>query len=181
MTLARQLRIDGLASRHYGLTDGIATGYAEAARLCLDRHHQSPVDIEIDHSGRVETTSLEWEAPDARIRAAHANETDATEAGAYACVLAAVELVLQLVAIHQAQTLTGSDYYIAPVGSPVEDLEHALRLEISGVDKGSPAAVRQRLSTKLEQAAKGTSNLPALAGVVGFKARLIMIERVTEP
>ena len=31
---------------------------------------------------------------------------------------------------------------------------------------------------KLEQAAAGNSNLPALAGVVGFKARVIMLADV---
>jgi hypothetical protein len=121
---------------------------------------------------------VEWEATDERTRNAHANEIDATEAGAYACVLAAVELVMQMVAVHRAETAKGADYYIAPAGSTAADLEAALRLEISGVDKGSSAAVSQRLNVKIEQAAMGASNLPALAGVIGFRARLIMLQPV---
>jgi hypothetical protein len=147
----------------------------------LDRHHQSPISIEIDNSGAALTTSVEWEQTDERTKAAHANEIDATEAGAYACVLAAIEVTLQMIAIHRAETATGADYYIAPVGSTAADLEAALRLEVSGVDKGSSAAVTHRLNMKLEQAAMGASNLPALAGVVGFRARLIMLKSVSAP
>lgn len=137
--------------------------------------------MEIDNSGVVLSAGVEWEETDNRTRAAHANEIDATEAGAYACVLAAVELGMQMVAIHRAETASGADYYIAPAGSTVADLEAALRLEVSGVDRGSPTAVAHRLNAKLEQAAMGASNLPALAGVVGFRARLIMLRRVPEP
>lgn len=175
-----QLQIENLQDRHDGVSDGVALMYAEAARVCLDRHHQSPIEAQIDSSGHLQTASLEWVVAPQRLKNAHANEIDATEAGACACVLAAVELAMQMVAIHRAETLTGADYYIAAAGSSPADLEHVLRLEISGVDRGPPAAVRQRLNTKLDQAAKGASNLPALAGVVGFKAKLIMIERVPE-
>jgi hypothetical protein len=38
----------------------------------------------------------------------------------------------------------------------------------------------QRLKEKLEQAAAGASNLPAIAGVVGFLARVIAIQPVQE-
>jgi hypothetical protein len=136
--------------------------------------------MDINNSGVVLSVAVEWEGTDDRTRAAHANEIDATEAGAYACVLAAVELAMRMVAIHRAETATGADYYVAPAGSTVADLEAALRLEVSGVDRGSVAAVAHRLNTKLEQAAMGASNLPALAGVVGFKARLIMLRPVPE-
>lgn len=149
--------------------------------MCLDRHRQSPIGVQIDNSGTGFSTSVAWAATDERTRNAHANEIDATEAGAYACVLAAVELAMRMVAIHRAETATGADYYIALAGTTAADLEAALRLEVSGVDKGSPVAVNQRLSVKLEQAAMGASNLPALAGVVGFRASLIMLQPVQGP
>lgn len=67
------------------------------------------------------------------------------------------------------------DYYVAQPGASVDDLEDCRRLEVSGVDRGPEPVVRQRLDAKLRQAAKGDSNLPALAAVVGFKARLIVM------
>jgi hypothetical protein len=180
-TLVERLNLTDLPARHPGLTYAVASYYVEAARVCLDRHHYSPIDIDIDNSGSTRIVSAEWEPTDERTRAAHANDIDATEAGAYACVLAAVEATLRMVAIHRAETATGADYYIAPAGSTAADLETALRLEVSGVDKGSAAVVAHRLTAKLEQAAAGASNLPALAGVVGFGARLIMLKSVPTP
>ena len=163
-----------MAQRHTGLTRPVADSYAEAAGVCLDRHHQSPTDFDLDSSGRLSEAVVEWQPPDARTRGAWANETDATEAGASACALAAVELTDGLVAVRRAETRTGADYYVAPPGASADDLEDCMRLEVSGVDRGPESVVRQRLNAKL-QAAAGNSNLPVLAGVVGFKTRLIAV------
>lgn len=165
-----------LSERHHGLTLAIADFYAEAARVCLDRHHVSPVDFSISNYGNTQDALVEWEPTDHRTRTAWANETDTTEAGAYACALAAVELTNGMVAVGRAETKTGADYYIAPRDRRLADLEESYRLEISGVDRGSASAVRQRLQEKLEQAASGASNLPAIAGVVGFRAKLILLQ-----
>ena len=81
-----------LALRHQGVTGPIGESYTEAARVCLDRHHRPPVDFEIDNSGARTNVVAEWEQADARTRGAWANDNDATEFGAYACTLAAVEL-----------------------------------------------------------------------------------------
>lgn len=121
-----------------------------------------------------------WELPGERVKGAWANETDTTEAGAYACVLAAVELLYGMVAVRRAETRTGADYYIALPGTRADDLENLIRLEVSGVDRGTPSDVVRRLNDKLEQAARGNSNLPAIAGVVGFRARLIRLEHLEE-
>jgi hypothetical protein len=59
--------------------------------------------------------------------------------------------------------------------------EGYLRLEVSGIDRGTAAAVAHRLQQKIEQAAAGNSNLPAMAGVVGFLAELILLEVVEAP
>ena len=131
------------------------------------------------HSSGVHTTAVvKWQQPEERVRRAHGNDIEATEFGAYACVLAAVELVDGLVAVAKADTGTGADYYIAPRGTTFEDLggfEDSLRLEVSGVDRGSESAVDKRLKEKLAQASAGNSDSPARAGVVGFEAKLIKL------
>jgi hypothetical protein len=146
----------------------------------LDRHHQSPVEFQIEDGTEGMAVRAEWQHTDQRTRNAHANEIDATEAGACAVVLAAVEHVMRLVAIHRAETLKGADYYMAAIGSSAADLEDAIRLEISGVDRGAPGAVAYRLKIKLEQAAAGKSNLPAMAGVAGFRSKIVMLRRVEQ-
>ena len=169
------LPILNMERRHSGLTKAIADSYSEAASVCLDRHHKSPSSFDLERNESRLVASVEWQSPDAQTGSAWANETDATEAGAYACVLAAVELVDGLVAVRRAETMTGADYYVAPAHNAPEHLEDCLRLEVSGVDRGPETAIRQRLRAKLSQAASGNSNLPALAGVVGFRTRLLLL------
>ena len=160
MTTKPTLSIHDMEQRHHGLTKAIADMYTEAATVCLDRHHQSPTDFNLNGSGVRSEAVLEWRRSDARTRGAWANEIDATEAGACACALAAVELIDGLVAIHRAETKTGADYYIAPKGTSAEDLQKWLRFEVSGVDSGSESIVNKRLKDKLAQAAAGKSDLP---------------------
>ena len=170
-----KLPIDDMDQRHPGLTPPIAGSNLEAASVCLQRHHVPPERFDLRVGEKGSTVSVDWPQPNARVEKAWANETDATEAGACALVLAAVEQAEGLVAIGRAETMTGADYYVAREGSEPDDLEDCLRLEVSGVDRGSEASVKRRLSDKLAQAARGRSDLPALAGVAGFKARLIRL------
>lgn len=83
-----------------------------------------------------------------------------------------------MLAIRRAETRTGADYYIALADTPLDDLEGWFRLEVSGVDRGDENTIRGRLREKIRQTQAGDSNLPALATVVGFKARLIMVADV---
>jgi len=164
-----------LSERHPGLTPAVAEDYAEAARVCLDRHHASPILVEINNGGSRSEAIVHWSETTDRERAARANAIDTTEAGAYGIALGAVELARGMVAVRRAETGTGADYYIAPLGAAVDDLENCLRLEVSGVDNGDERSVRQRLVQKRAQARAGASNLPALAAIVGFAAKLVVI------
>lgn len=170
------LPIRQMAARHPGLTPATADANTEAAAVCLERHHASPVDMDLDRDGVATVASVDWAMPDARTKRAWANETDATEAGACACALAAVELTDGLLAVGRAEMLTGADYYIAPAtGEDTYDLEGCRRFEVSGVDRGEDQTIRQRLRTKLRQAKRGNSSMPATACVVGFRARRILL------
>jgi len=166
-------------SRHRALTESIAGVYREAAAVCLSRFHSSPTEIKIVDNESQSHADISWSGPDERIEAAWANETDTTEAGAYGCVIAGVELSRGLFAVRRAETGTGADYYIGPQGSG-DDLEKCLRLEVSGLSDGTSNEVNRRLTIKIQQALEGYSSLPALAGVVGFSAKLMMIKDVGE-
>lgn len=123
---------------------------------------------------------VRWTSPDIRIIAAHANDIDATELAAYGVALATIEMKRQLFAISRAETRTGADYYVAPTGQDVSDLENCIRLEVSGTDRGSQSTLQHRLSDKITQVAKGDSNLPAIALVVGFEIRKVLISTLAE-
>ncbi|MGH9759874.1 MAG: hypothetical protein ACREAC_03420, partial [Blastocatellia bacterium] len=162
--------------RHPGLTAALAAAYFEAASVCLDRHHSPPKTFAVSNGHTSTNAVATWTVTDARTRRAWANESDATRDGAYGCALAAVDLAFKMVAVRRAETLTGADYYIAPPNASTEDLEDALRLEVSGVDRGNKATLARRLRKKSAQAAAGRSNLPAMACIVGFQAMIILLE-----
>jgi hypothetical protein len=178
--MASRLKLAGMDERHRGLTPAVAGAYREAAAVCLSRHRVSPVLITLSDNGIESPAEVEWEAPDDRTQGAWANSTDATEAGAYGCVLAGVEELRGLVAVRRAETGTGADYYIGPPGSGVSDLEDCIRLEVSGVDAGDQVDVRRRLVQKVGQVREGKGSLPALAGVIGFSARLLLVRDVMD-
>jgi hypothetical protein len=178
--MSNRVNLDSMHSRHRGLTPPIAGSYHEAASVCLSRHHTPPVELTLFDNGMRLTAELVWTAPGSRILGAWANTTDTTEAGAYGCVIAGIELLRGLFAVRRAETGTGADYYIGPLGSGEEDLEDCIRLEVSGVDSGTEKDVNKRLLEKVQQALRGNSSLPALAGVVGFSTKLLMVRDVLE-
>lgn len=170
----RTLRIAALSERHVGVTDSIGSGFYEAARVCLDRHHGSPQDFLVVDNGVVQEVEVAWEASDPRTRNAWANKDDTTEAGAYCLALANAELTRGLYAVSRAQGRTGVDYYLGPAGCTPEDLETSMRLEVSGTDEGTIGTLSARLKQKMDQAARVDSNLPALATVVGFAVKRVV-------
>lgn len=174
------LQIDMLHERHIGLTESISGGFLESAAVCFNRHHVSPVEIKIKAGTKNRTRTLEFTKPDVRTLRAWANDIDTTENGAYGVSLAAVEVEEGLVVVSRAETHTGADWYVAPIGAEPEDLEQCYRLEVSGVDSGNYSEIARRLNRKIDQTRKGSSNLPAIASVVGFKELVVLIHKVDE-
>ncbi|WP_435416939.1 hypothetical protein WAB17_08550 [Parerythrobacter aurantius] len=174
MTVA-VLDMKNMDRRHPGLTPAIAQHFFEAASVCLQRHHEAPAVFQLENGSAESQASVSWLPASPSLSAAYANTIDTTEAGAYGICLAAVELLQGLVAVHRAETLTGADYYIAPRGTAVSDLENAYRFEISGVDQGRRSQCDQRLRSKVDQTKRGTSFMRAIAGVAGFEQKVILL------
>jgi hypothetical protein len=174
------LTISQMDRRHRALTPPIAGSYEEAASVCLSRHHQPPILLIVSDNGGSVSMEINWGAPDTRTKDAWDNERVATENGAYCCVIAGVEELRGLLAVRRAETGTGADYYVGPPGSGVDDLEDCWRLEISGTNKGDSKEVNRRVLVKIKQARNGISPLPAIAGVVGFAERLMVLQDVLE-
>lgn len=173
------LPIKSMADRHVGLTPALAATYLEAACVCLDRYHVSPKEFLLKNEQSEKKALVVWEPPDDRCSAAWANLDDATRDGAYACAIASVELFLGFFAVRRAETLTGADYYISPVNKITDDLENCYRLEVSGTSLDIYEA-KKRLKRKVIQAKEGQSNLPAIAVIVGFQIKLILMQIVGE-
>lgn len=173
-----QLIIAALHERHPGLTPSIAGYFHEGACVCLSRHHAAPRDFEIDVDGSPSSGSVTWPKPSDPVWLAWGNKDDATRDGAYAISLATVEAHEGLVAVGRAETRSGADYLLAPREKAVEDFEASFRLEVSGIDNGTPAQISHRLVQKQEQARQGQSDLPAIAAVVEFKHSVVAVAYV---
>ena len=174
------LPLYNLHQRHRGLTPALAAAYVEAASVCLDRHHKPPVEFGLTDKASTQV-KVSWRPTNESVRAAHANQDDATRDGAYACALAAVELKQRLVGVRRANTKSGADYYVAPIDSDGGDMEDWIRFEVSGTDRGGGPAIRTRLAEKLEQLRRGDPAVGGIACVVGFKARRIELGRLERP
>lgn len=171
------LPLDNMSDRHHGLTSEVAAYYHQAARVCLDRHHSAPTIFELQDERGVMSVEVDWLASTDRERDAHGNRDDATRDGGYICALAAAELRDGFYAMRRVQVGKRADYYVAPTGTSRDDLEAFRRFEIAGVDAGGRTAVARRLTAKVSQVS-GNGDFPAMAGVVGFSARLIMLRHV---
>jgi len=165
--------------KHPGISCAVNEAFSEAAEVCLARHHRPPKTLlTICCCKRDVKYNLNWKHPGKVAQRAWLNRDDATRDGAYIIAIAVVEKELGLIALSRTDTRTGADYYI---GQPnVLDLEEAFRLEVSGIDHGSIADLKRRLSQKEEQAKQGDSCLPAYASVVGFKEAMVFVTRVED-
>lgn len=165
--------------RHSGLTIDICRAYAEAAGVCLARHHTSPIEMSLTGPFSPCRRQVSWPGPTQRAIRAWANRDDATRDGAYSLSLAAVEAEYGLTAIARADTRTGADFYVAPHGDD-GNLENAYRLEVSGLDRAGESRLRSRLRRKMTQVGKGDGSGPSLVAVVGFSAGRIVMAAVED-
>jgi hypothetical protein len=180
------LDLDSLSDLHPGLTREVGAAYEQATAVCLSRHHHPPAILSVSHdSGGPVQYRVIWPVPDARIRAAWANDDDATRDGAYGVVLAAAEAHLGLVAFARTPVGSGSDYFLVPSDNSARSGEHELdadtllRLEVSGIDRSrGDAHLRRRVREKIMQARAGQSDHPAIVGVVAFNMLRIVFRRV---
>jgi hypothetical protein len=163
--------------RHPGISEAVCASYAEAAEVCLARHHGPPrTELKIHCCGSTAARVLEWKQPDDVAIRAWNNRDDATRDGAYIVSIAAVEAELGVVALSRAETRSGADYYVGEPGST--DLEEAFRLEVSGLDAGKESDLRSRLRKKEKQVVAGNSPLPAYASVVGFREAMVLVSLI---
>jgi len=170
-----ELILSGLDERHRGITPAIASAFFEAACVCLDRHHTPPISIVLENRNETVIGELNWELTDQRMKDAWANMNETTEFGACTIGIVATEATNHLYVVRRAETRTGADYYVSMQDADPRDLEHCYRLEISGTVSDKSSIVNDRLKRKLRQAARGISNLPAIAVIVGFKVKLVKL------
>jgi hypothetical protein len=57
-----------MSDRHPELTQPLAASYNESARVCLDRHHTSPTEFNVQNGTKRMQATVEWETIDERAQ-----------------------------------------------------------------------------------------------------------------
>lgn len=172
------ISLAGLDEWHPCITPALAEVMFEAARVCLDRHHAPPIDLETRTDNHWDTVHLDWPPSDNRLRRAWGNQIEAIEWGAVGVALAYAGQIAGLLAVRRAQRGSGADYFMIREDADLHDLEARIRLEISGVERGNLADLNRRLAQKVEQLGRGRPAGLGVAVVVGFSARTLCIARM---
>ena len=175
--------VEAKDERRQGMTQPGWAWFQQAARVCLDRHHEPPTPLGVSVDKAESQFALSWAPADERMRRAHANDQDATELGAYALSFACLGRAMGLFVVGRADQGSGADWLVAPNGAGglqdgLPDLEddRVLSVEVSGVDEGP---IGGRLTQKREQLRRGNKPTAAgIAAVVGFERSIVGIETV---
>lgn len=156
------------------LSPGTVAFQREAASVALDAcHTAAPVVAIWLEAGRVPAEhifQLNWAPATDQMRGSHDNDTDATEDGAYAVAIVAMEASGFRV-FARAKQRSGADYLMAPVDASEEEF---LKLEISGIRRDGDWAAR--LKAKTAQVRKGLQR-PGCAVVVHFAEPRVAVGR----
>ena len=175
-----------LHERHHGLTEVVARYFAEAAAVCMQRHHTSPTIISVSAVGDAGQEYLvSWEAPTPRQLAAWDNNDDATRDAAYGLVIAAAEVYFGLFVVGRAEPGSGSDYLLSArrygaVNDADLDFDDVavFRLEVSGTNVATNAQLDALAREKVEQLRRGASLSPGIAGVVAYNLARVRFRRL---
>lgn len=106
---------------------------------------------------------------------------DTINRAACAVALYAMHALTAFTVISKSYIGTGFDYWLAPKETPCDtDLpfRQAVRLEVSGIDRGTDAEIKRRIAEKLHQTRRSDAMIiPAYVCVVEFSRLLVTIER----
>lgn len=163
------------------ITPAFWTSCAEAAAVTFERFHSPPPPphkCTVFNAGTEAPVELVWAAADSKTRSTHANELDATEAGAYAVAVATVHALDGWCVAGRAHHASGADWLMMKN----ENAEAFVKLEVSGIAAGVGSAgharLRSRLTEKIAQVRKGDLERPGIAVVVGFELSRVLISEV---
>jgi hypothetical protein len=162
-----------------GLTPAWGEVLAEAASVCLAAQGHA-ILIELNVEGFFEENFfLERVEVSLQMTLAHQNEEEATELGACGVAILAVRNLTDLVVLHRSRKGTGFDYWLSPEGEPL--LQRGERLEVSGIRKGTEAAIKSRTAEKMKQTQRFRTDSPAWIAIMEFSRPLLRLVKVSRP
>lgn len=174
--------LNRLSAGFPAITPAVGTMMAEAASVCLEQAgHPGAASIRLDlPEGRISALIVEAIPLDDRIRRSHANETDATEAGACGIAILAMLEEFGFLVVERSYQGTGFDYWLGTSEDTPPFASDSAALEVSGIMAGGPSEIRRRAGEKRTQITRYEPDPPyrAFIAVVEFGMPCTLIERL---
>ncbi|TAE00953.1 MAG: hypothetical protein EAZ97_04465 [Bacteroidetes bacterium] len=171
----QKIQVFVLQQKSY-LSKARCEGFAEAASVCLaNSEHQAPVLLTVEGDLQAQF-ELEWQEITEEINNSNQNTQRTVEEGAYCVAMLVVEELTEFKAFKQSQTHSGVDYFLRKTITEDKKDFIEIRMEVSGILKGTPAQIEQRMKEKVQQSKQSDHlDMPALIVVVEFSRPLVKI------
>ncbi len=153
--------------KHHFLTPAAGANFGHAASVCLESQgHALKVDMAGEGSYIKTYATTRYDVND-QMKRTWGDEEYTTEQGAYGVAFLVASGEMNVKAIKKSRKKTGIDYWLGTEDNFL--FQDKVRLEVSGIRKGTNQQLHQRFETKMEQSKKSDgTGLPALVVVVEF-------------
>jgi len=150
-----------------GMTSELGTTFAQAAAVCFDSQgHASGVQL-IIRGYQAGSHRAHWAPVSHSMRNSWADPNEATESGAVGVAVLLADKLLSKQVVKRARIGTGFDYWLGNNDADSPDM-FITRFEVSGIRSGDDQAVDSRVSRKLKQAGRSSTDFPVVVIVVEF-------------
>ena len=153
VTSSRKINLDDLCEGIRNLTAVRGAGFCEAGAVSLDRQgHSSGVSLFVT-GAFAEEIEITYPNVTEKMRKSWKDDKEAVDDGASGIAILMMRDLTKLTVVERSVTGTGFDYWLGPEDKNDDELifQDKVRLEISGINKGSTADVRRRVEEKLTQ------------------------------
>ena len=155
------------------LTPAAGLSIAEAASVCLaEQGHPRIFDLMVN-SEKEQTYQVERLEVTPQMRRCYNDDAEATEFGACAIAILAVQEMTNLAVIERSRKSTGFDYWLG-TSEPLP-FQRKARLEVSGIRMGNKSMIEVRIGQKVRQVERYPNALPIYIVVVEFSQPIAQV------
>ncbi len=171
-------RLD-LSELQHGLpaiTPAFGAALAEAAAVCLnDQQHQPGTELEVV-GALTGCFELYWPPVTEQMHRCWNDREYATEQVAYGLALLLISKLTDYTVVERSRKGTDFDYWLGkPNDEPALPFQRAVRLEVSGIRRGTASQIRTRVKLKTRQVTLNAMTTPEFIAIIEFSHPLACI------
>ncbi|MHA4844542.1 hypothetical protein ACX0G7_10280 [Flavitalea antarctica] len=154
-------------NQHHFMTPAAGLNFAHAASVCLESQGHD-LTVNLDGEGHyIKSYPITRYVVNDQMKRTWNDEPFTTEQGAYGIAILMASIELDVKAIEKSRKGSGIDYWLGSEDSFL--FQNKVRLEVSGIRKGTDQELKQRFEIKMRQSEKSDGTfLPAFVVIVDF-------------